>query len=80
LISITGTGLGGGGGRAKGQLEEVFVDGGHALALYKPTESAKTISNWLGGSFWSGWLAAEEERQREAPIDPLISRQALWRG
>jgi hypothetical protein len=71
LVSITGTGLAGGGGKEKGQVDEQFVEGGHLLPLLVPTKTADAIVNWLAATFWPLWLKEEAARTGEAPIDPV---------
>lgn len=71
LVSITGTGLGGGGGNARGQVDEVFVEGGHLLPLLEPTKTADAVVNWLAATFWPLWLKEEAARVKEGPIDPV---------
>lgn len=71
LVSITGCGLGGGGGKKKGQIDEVFVDGGHSLPYLEPEKTADAAVQWLAGCFWPQWLKEEEARAREARIDPV---------
>ena len=51
VVSLTGTGLGGGGGNAKGQDTQAFVGSGHFHPLYKPSETAEAAAKRLGGAF-----------------------------
>lgn len=72
LVSITGTGHGGGGGRSTGQVQEVYVDkGGHALPFDNPTGTSAKVADWLGGEFWVWWQDEELRRRSEPPIDPV---------
>ena len=68
---MTDTGLGGGGGKAKGRFTQVFVDSGHSLPLYKPSETAEAVAKWLGGAFKAWWDEDERGRNLEAPTDPV---------
>lgn len=77
VVNATGTGLGGGGGKAKGQITEVFLEGPHSVVLQNPTVAAKSFAIWLRERLWPQWMAEEEERKREAPIDPTAFPPAL---
>ena len=70
-LKCTGIGLGGGGGKALGQVTEVTIDASHNLPLQKPTEAAKSFAEWIRDVFWPKWTREEEEREQAQPIDPV---------
>jgi pimeloyl-ACP methyl ester carboxylesterase len=67
LVSVTGTGLGGGGGKATGQVTEEFVDrGGHALPFQNPKGTALHVAKYLAGI--DKWWREEEAKQATEPV------------
>jgi hypothetical protein len=46
---VTGTLLGGGGGKAKGQVTEASVEGSYTLPLYRPRDTVEALHNGLEG-------------------------------
>ncbi|KIW69814.1 hypothetical protein PV04_02141 [Phialophora macrospora] len=55
-------------GRRKNQIEQMFVDGGHSLALFAPRKTAEAATTWIK-KFWQRWLEQERQRLSDAPID-----------
>ncbi|OCT49507.1 toxin biosynthesis protein [Cladophialophora carrionii] len=55
-------------GRRKNQIEQIFVDSGHSLALFAPRKTAEAAATWIE-KFWHHWLDEERRRQSDAPVD-----------
>ncbi|QGA12883.1 hypothetical protein EYB26_000528 [Talaromyces marneffei] len=71
LFDCTGTGRGGGGGRATGQVTEAFVEkGNHALNFENPYGTAVQVAKYLD-SIWPDWLEQETQRTQE-PVPSAI--------
>lgn len=71
LLDCTGTGRGGGGGVATGQVVEAFVDrGNHALNFENPYGTAVQVAKFLD-SVWPNWLK-EEARRRVEPVPNAV--------
>ena len=79
IVGHTGTGVGGGGGEAKGQVTQEFIPGNHAGPLERPTDCAKSVAKWIREVFWPQWIGQERLRQQEPPIDPAIFPPALMK-
>ena len=48
-MGITGTGIGGSGGAAKGRVKEVVLEGvGHLVAMEAPVQTAENTAKWIG--------------------------------
>ncbi|KAF1837610.1 toxin biosynthesis protein-like protein [Decorospora gaudefroyi] len=64
-MSLTGSGVGGSGGRAEGRVANVTVKGaGHLIPMEKVGESADRISKWIGKEmvrYWDWERKTEEE-------------------
>ncbi|KAL1306776.1 hypothetical protein AAFC00_005437 [Neodothiora populina] len=62
-MAMTGVGVGGSGGQAKGRVSEVVLDAGHLIPMEKVTATADECSGWIGKQVtrWS-----EEEKTIEA--------------
>ncbi|PGH11854.1 hypothetical protein AJ79_04651 [Helicocarpus griseus UAMH5409] len=72
VIGLTGTGRGGGGGMAAGQVREVFVEAdGHSLPFTAPGNTAGAIAGWFGEEMGARWEAEDEKWKGEATIDPM---------
>lgn len=71
LMDGTGTGLGGGGGIATGQVTEGFVEeGGHALPFENPQGTASQVATFLNGIL-PEWLNEEAQRLQEPVPDSV---------
>ncbi|OAX84001.1 hypothetical protein ACJ72_01636 [Emergomyces africanus] len=78
IVGKTGTGLGGAGGTATGQVKEVFVEAaGHALPFLEPRGTAEAVAKWLGEEL-GPWWAGEEEKRGEEPIIDAVTVQPEW--
>lgn len=71
VLSKTGTGPGGAGGKATGQVEEVFVEGGHSLPYFVPTRTAEAVGKWLRDRSWWSWVEKVAAFEKEPPIRPF---------
>jgi pimeloyl-ACP methyl ester carboxylesterase len=66
-----GAGLVGGGGKEKGQVDELFVERGrHNFPFENPQESGAIVANWLKKAIWPAFLQEEENRSDEPVPDP----------
>lgn len=60
ITTALGTGLMGGGGKERGQVEEKFVEHGrHNFLFDNPSESGAIVANWLSGTIWPMFLKEE---------------------
>ncbi|KAL8721981.1 MAG: hypothetical protein Q9225_001456 [Loekoesia sp. 1 TL-2023] len=68
ILQRTGTGLGGNGGVASGNVTETLVEGAHhAVPQENPAAAAKAIVPWLRKQFLT-WEEAAQRRKYEAPF------------
>lgn len=64
-LAMTGSGVGGSGGRAEGRVDSVMVqDAGHLIPMEKVEESADHVGKWIGKEmvrFWDWQKKTQEE-------------------
>lgn len=61
-----GTGLMGGGGKIKGQVDEIFVERGrHNFPFENPQESGAIVARWLENVMWPAYLQEDSERTHD---------------
>ncbi|KAF2171685.1 hypothetical protein M409DRAFT_17922 [Zasmidium cellare ATCC 36951] len=66
---VMGTGHGGGGGLASGQVTEVSIAGAHHhIPFEKPTDLARAAASW-SKKIREGWLQKMDERKSQPEID-----------
>ncbi|KAK4499146.1 hypothetical protein PRZ48_009658 [Zasmidium cellare] len=67
---VMGTGHGGGGGLATGQVTEATIAGAHHhIPFEKPLDLAKAAASW-SKKIQDGWLRKMDERKNQPEIDP----------
>jgi pimeloyl-ACP methyl ester carboxylesterase len=70
VTKALGTGLMGGGGKEKGQIDEMFVERGrHNFLFDNPKESGTKVAMWLNDAIWPAFLREEDERSKEPVPD-----------
>jgi pimeloyl-ACP methyl ester carboxylesterase len=78
LKNALGTGLMGGGGKEKGQVDESFVgQGRHTFLFDNPKESGAIVAGWLMKVVWPMFLQEEFERSKE-PLPKPRDFQQGW--
>jgi pimeloyl-ACP methyl ester carboxylesterase len=78
VVKQTGTGHMGGGGVAKGQVKETFVDGAHhPLPLEKPKGAAEAVADWVLDVL-KKWNDETEKRRSQPGFDSTLN--PLWLG
>ncbi|KAL9115755.1 MAG: hypothetical protein Q9227_000123 [Pyrenula ochraceoflavens] len=79
ILKLTGSGLGGLGGKARGQVDETSVPtGGHALPLENPHGTAGVIATWLGQTWRLEWEKEEEKWREQAKFGKDTKVWAEW--
>lgn len=75
-MGITGTGIGGSGGAAKGRVKEVVLEGvGHLVAMEAPVQTAENTAKWIGQEMQL-WRQEAQKFAGWAKI-PAVEKQAL---
>jgi hypothetical protein len=78
LTNAIGTGLMGGGGKEKGQVDERFVgQGRHTFLFDNPVESGAIVADWLMKVVWPMFLQEEIERSKEPLPKPRDFQEGL---
>ena len=71
ITTVLGTSLMGGGGKERGQVEEMFVEHGrHNFLFDNPSESGAIVANWLNDTIWPMFLKEEAGRLKEPITNP----------
>lgn len=75
-LAMTGSGVGGSGGRAEGRVDSVMVqDAGHLIPMEKVEESAEHVGKWIGkemGRFWDWEKKTKEEWMDKKGIERSV--------
>ncbi len=79
-MEMTGTGLGGSGGAAKGRVQEVVVDCGHLVAMERVPQCADAIAGFLGAELALWRRERKEFEERRAAVDgkALVMVDERW--
>lgn len=73
-----GTGILGGGGKGRGQVDESFIEHGrHNFLFDNPMESAAKVALWLNNAVWTTFLQEEDSRSHEPAPHPKGFQQGF---
>ncbi|KAJ5212047.1 toxin biosynthesis protein [Penicillium cinerascens] len=78
-MRVTGTGVGGSGGAAKGMVEKVVLDSSHVVVFEQIDKCAEVATDWIRRWF-QGWLADEkvlaEYKSKRSDADMIKASEA----